>query len=147
MMLRRSFLAILAICFFATGSALADGKPHRLALQISDDSKQKMHTVLNVAANVSRYYSAKGEEVEIEIIAFNKGLHMLRPDTSPVGKRIKGFSKSMTNVSFKACGNTMKGMSKKEGKMPKVFEFAEVVPAGVIQLMDRDAQGWTIIRP
>jgi hypothetical protein len=79
-MLRRSFLAILAICFFATGSALAAGKPHRLALQISDDSKQKMNTVLNVAANVSRYYSAKGEEVEIEIIAFVCGSGLILTD-------------------------------------------------------------------
>jgi len=148
MMFRRSFLAIFAILFFGAGPALADGtKPHRLALQISDDSPQKMNTVLSVAANVSRYYSGQGEEVEIEIIAFNKGLHMLRPDTSPVAKRITSFAQSMTNVKFMACGNTMKGMAKKEGKLPPIYKFAKVVPAGVISLMERDQAGWTIIRP
>jgi intracellular sulfur oxidation DsrE/DsrF family protein len=126
---------------------MAAEKVHRLALQISDDSPQKMNTVLNVAANISRYYSAKGEEIEVEIIAFNKGLHMLRTDTSPVKKRISNFAKSMTNVSFKACGNTIKGMTKKEGKMPQIFAFAEVVPAGVVQLIERNEAGWTIIRP
>ena len=147
MMLRRSFLAILALCFFATGSALAAGKTHRLVLQISDDSAQKMNTVLNVATNASRYYSSKGEELEIEIIAFNKGLHMLRKDTSPVAKRIKNFAPGMVNVSFKACGVTMKGMTKKEGKKPELFEFAEVIPAGVVRIIERDEDGWTVVRP
>ncbi len=146
-MYRQSFLAILAVCFLIASPVLAGDKVHHLALQISDDSAQKMNTVLNVAANISRYYSGKGEEVEIEIIAFNKGLHMLRTDTSPVKKRIGNFSQSMTNVSFKACGNTMKGMAKKEGKKPELFAFADVVPAGVVRLIERDEAGWTIVRP
>ena len=146
-MFRRVFLTILATCFLAVSPVLAAEKVHRLALQISDDSAQKMNTVLNVAANISRYYSAKGEEIEIEIVAFNKGLHMLRADTSPVKKRISNFAQSMTNVSFMACGNTMKGMAKKEGKTPELFAFSEVVPAGVVRLMERDEAGWTIVRP
>ena len=57
---------------------------HRLALQISDNDPAKMNAVLNVAANVSKYYSDKGDEVEIQIVAFNAGLNMLRQDKSPV---------------------------------------------------------------
>src|SRR5881392_3721992 len=91
-------IPLLAL-FFAL-PAFADG-PHRLALQISDNDADKMNAVLNVAANVSKYYSGKGEEVEIQIVAFNAGLHMLRTDTSPVGPRIASFAKGMPNVSFK----------------------------------------------
>jgi len=57
-----------------------------------------MNGVLNVAANVSRYYDERGHEVEIEIVAFNAGMHMLREDTSPVKERIANFRKSMPNV-------------------------------------------------
>lgn len=146
-MFGRAVMTLLAVCFLAAGPALSSEKIHRLALQISDDSAQKMNTVLNVAANISRYYSEKGEEIEIEIVAFNKGLHMLRSDTSPVKKRIGNFAQSMTNVSFMACGNTMKGMAKKEGKKPELFEFAQVIPAGVVRLIERDEEGWTIVRP
>ena len=74
-----------------------------------------MNAVLNVAANVSKYYSDKGDEVEIQIVAFNAGLHMLREDTSPVKERIANFRKSMSNVAFKACGNTMDTMERNEG--------------------------------
>ncbi len=144
-------LAVLASLALATPDMAAraeeGAKIHRLALQISDSDKQKMNTVLNVAANVSRHYSARGEKVEIQVVAFNRGLHMLRDDTSPVKTRLQSFTESMPNVSFKACGNTHAAMTRKEGAPPKLFEFAEMVPAGVVRLMELDEQGWTIVRP
>ena len=81
-----AFAIVGLVCLPAIGHAAGD--VYKLALQISDNDKQKMNTVLNVAANVSRYYSDKGDEVQIEIVAFNAGLHMLRADTSPVRERV-----------------------------------------------------------
>jgi uncharacterized protein len=128
-------------------AAWAETKSHRLALQISDNSPDKMNAVLNVAANVSRYYSDKGEEVEIEIVAFNAGLHMLRSDTSPVKERMTSFRKSMTNVSFKACGNTMAAMERNEGHKVVLLPDIDVVDAGVTRLIELSEKGWTIVRP
>jgi len=151
-MLARS-VAKLSVAMFlivmVAAPVKADDGVHRLALQISDDDPQKMMTVLNVASNVSRHYSSAGEEVEIRIIAFNKGLHMLRTDTAPekVMKRVMGFGQSMPNVSFSACGNTITAMSKKEGKNPPLVEHAETVPAGVVTLIELNEAGWTIVRP
>lgn len=148
----RFFLLVLALSAFGAagfGSAslsAAEGQ-HKLVLQISDNDPQKMNTVLNVAANVSRLYSERGEEVDIKIVAFNQGLHMLRSDTSPVLKRISNFSKSMTNVKFHACGNTQAAMAKKSGKDVPILEFAEIVPAGVVTIIELDEQGYTVVRP
>ncbi len=139
---------LAAIAFTAvTIPGHAAGQPHKLALQISDNDKAKMNTVLNVAANVSRYYSDKGEEVEIEIVAFNAGLHMLRADTTPVATRLKSFSQGMPNVTFRACENTLDAMTKKEGKKPPLVSNAKIVPAGVVQLIELNEKGWTIVRP
>lgn len=132
--------------FLAT-AAMADHKTHRLALQVSDNTPEKMNAALNVAANVSRHYDVRGEEVEIEIIAFNAGLHMLRADTSPVKERIDNFRKSMTNVSFKACGNTMDTMAKNEGHPITLLPDIDIVPAGATRLIELSEHGWTIIRP
>ena len=119
--------AILAVLAAAPGLAR---EPHKLSLQISDNDPDKMNAVLNVAANVSKYYTDKGEEVEIQVVAFNAGLHMLRDDTSPVKPRLKSFGESMPNVSFKACENTRQGMAKREGKLPPIVSEAEMVPSG-----------------
>jgi hypothetical protein len=120
---------------------------HKLALQISDNDPAKMNAVLNVAANVSKYYTDKGDEVEIQIVAFNAGLNMLRADKSPVLERLKSFKQGMQNVTFDACENTLEAMTRNEGKEPPLVENATRVPAGVVTLMELGAKGWTIIRP
>ena len=148
-MMLRSLQYVLLIVFLAVpmaGAQAAEGI-HQLALQISDNDEAKMNTVLNVAANVSRYYSGLGEEVQIEIVAFNAGLHMLREDTSPVKDRLTSFSESMPNVIFQACNNTLQGMTKKEGKTPPLVPSAHIVPAGVVRLIELNETGWTIVRP
>src|SRR5947207_2320038 len=142
----RIFRLIPLLALFFALPAVAEG-PHRLALQISDNDGDKMNAVLNVAANVSKYYSDKGEEVEIQIVAFNGGLHMLRTDTSPVQPRLASFAKGMPNVSFKACQNTIDSMAKREGKTVPVIETAEHVEAGVVTLIELGEKSWTIVRP
>src|ERR1043165_9872072 len=120
-------IPLLVLLFVAP--AYAEG-PHRLAPQISDNDTEKMNAVLNVAANVSKYYSDKGEEVEIQIVAFNAGLHMLREDTSPVKPRLSSFAKGTPNVSFKACQNTIDSMAKRENKAIPIIQGAEHVTDG-----------------
>jgi len=141
--------AVLALClaaFLAIPAFAGDGV-HKLVLQISDNDPQKMNTVLNVAANVAQYYTSQGDEIDIKIVAFNQGLNMLRSDTSPVADRMKSFSESMPSVEFQACNNTRQAMEKKSGKPVPIFDFAKVVPAGVVSIMELDEQGYTVVRP
>ena len=142
----RALFAALLLLPLAVAPASAVEK-HRLALQISDNDPVKMNAVLNVAANVSKYYSDKGDEVEIQIVAFNAGLHMLRDDTSPVKPRLKSFKQGMPNVSFMACENTLEAMTRTEGKEPPLVENASRVKAGVVTLIELGEKGWTIVRP
>jgi intracellular sulfur oxidation DsrE/DsrF family protein len=144
-MLRALFAAFLMLPL-AAGTASAAAK-HKLAIQISDNDPHKMNTVLNVAANVSKYYSAKGEEIDIQIVAFNAGLYMLRQDKSPVLTRLKSFEQGMPNVEFIACQNTLDSMARKEGKTPPLVKNATPVKAGVVRLIELSEQGWTIVRP
>ena len=144
-LLRTLFAAFLLLPLaFAPAGAM---EKHRLALQISDNDPDKMNAVLNVAANVSKYYSDQADEIEIQIVAFNAGLHMLREDTSPVKPRLKSFKQGMPNVTFMACENTLAAMTRQEGKEPPLVENATRVPAGVVTLIELGEKGWTIVRP
>jgi intracellular sulfur oxidation DsrE/DsrF family protein len=148
-MILRAFLVALAVAAAALPATAAD-KVHRLALQISDDTPDKMTAVLNVAANVSRHYASVGEEVEIRIVAFNAGLNMLRTDRSPVLARLKSVSESLPNVSFEACGNTRDNMARNENRKSEeipLFAEARIVQAGVVSLIELNEKGWTIVRP
>ena len=53
----------------------------------------------------------------------------------------------MPNVTFAACQNTIDSMAKKEGKEIPVVAMADHVPAGVVELIKLNEEGWTIIRP
>jgi intracellular sulfur oxidation DsrE/DsrF family protein len=125
----------------------ADDGTKRLALQISDNDPASFNKALNVATNFARRMSESGEFYEVEIVTFNAGVHMLRTDTSPVLERITSISESIPEVKFSACGNTIAGMTKKEGAAPPISEHAGVVPAGVARLMELDDEGYFVIRP
>lgn len=145
--MKKLLMSLLVGLFAFAAPAMAEEGVHKLVLQITDDNPQKMNTVLNVINNITKHYQEQGEIIEVEVVAFNKGLHMLRADTSPVAKRLKAFQQSMPDVQFSACGNTLQGMAKKEGKEPPLLEVATMVPAGVGRLMELSEAGWTIIRP
>lgn len=142
----RALLTALLLLPLAAVDAQAF-ETHKLALQISDNDAGKMNTVLNVAANVSKYYTDKGDEVEIQIVAFNAGLTMLRADKSPVLTRLKSFKQGMPNVAFIACENTLDSMTRREGKEPQLVDNAKRVKAGVVTLIELNEKGWTIVRP
>jgi len=132
------------------GSSLAFASDeHKITFHIDEKNEKKMHLVLNNTANVIKYYQNKGDEVTVEVVAYGPGLHMLRSDTSPkkVQKRIKSFEQNFENVSFRACSNTQRKMSKKAGKDVKLLSQAKMVPSGVVHLVERQEAGWSYIRP
>jgi intracellular sulfur oxidation DsrE/DsrF family protein len=120
---------------------------HRLVLQVNSDEPEVMTLALNNAANVERHYTGLGEKVEIEIVAFGPGLHMLRDDTSPVKDRIKAMAEKTSSITFKACGNTQENMAKAENKPIRLVSQASVVKSGVVRVMELQEQGWSYVRP
>jgi intracellular sulfur oxidation DsrE/DsrF family protein len=120
---------------------------HRLILQVNTNDAAMMNLALNNAANVDQYYSDLGEPVEIEVVTFGPGLHMLRDDTSPVKDRIKSMAESRPSVTFKACGNTRENMAKTENKTIPLVSQATVVKSGVVRVIELQEQGWSYVRP
>jgi hypothetical protein len=81
-------IALMSMSLASSGHA-ADGKTHHIAIQIDQNDPQVMNMVLNNATNVIEYYRTRNEDVDLDIVAYGPGLHMLRADTSPVQDRIK----------------------------------------------------------
>ena len=130
-------------------SAQPSAKAHRLAIQVDQNDPAVMNLALNNATNVIEYYRAKGEDVDVDVVTYGPGLHMLRTDTSPVLDRIKSLKDSAfpSKIQFSACGNTKEGMEKKEGHPITVLSEAVIVPSGVVRLMELQEKGWSYVRP
>ncbi|MES2031598.1 MAG: DsrE family protein [Pseudomonadota bacterium] len=140
--------AILFALISSSGHA-ADAKEHRVAIQVDQNDPAVMNLALNNATNVMEFYKAKGEDVQVEIVTYGPGLHMLRDDTSPVKDRIKQIVDASfpSNIKFSACGNTKEGMEKREGKAISVVSEASVVPSGAVRLIELQEAGWSYLKP
>jgi uncharacterized protein len=139
-MRKRSPLAAMA-------RSTANPKAHHLILQVNTNEAAAMNLALNNATNVTQHFKALGEKVEIEVITFGPGLHMLRDDTSPVKARIEQMALSTPEVSFKACGNTQEKMHNAENKEIPIIPQAKVVNSGVVRVMELQEKGWAYVKP
>ena len=131
----------------AMARATPESMAHRLILQVNTNDPAAMNLALNNATNVAQYYKDLGEKVNIEVVTFGPGLHMLRDDTSPVKARIEEMTLSTPEVSFKACGNTQERMHKAENKDIAIVPQAEVVKSGVVRVMELQEKGWSYVKP
>jgi len=144
---RLATIALMSMAF--ASAALAESKPHRVTIQVDQNDPQVMNLALNNVNAVIEYYRGKNQDVDIDVVAYGPGLHMLRADTSPVQDRIKHFKDLAFpgKIQFSACNNTKQGMEKAEGHAISILPEATVVPFGVVHVMELQEQGWSYVKP
>ena len=146
---RRRFVALapaLAITALAWPLPMRAADPpavtatrNRIVIQVSDADPKKWALALNNAKNVQTDLG-KGQ-VDIEIVAYGPGIGMLKMD-SEVATRIGEAIGD--GVSVVACENTMTNQKlSKDDMLPKIG----YVKAGVVEIMQRQQQGYAYLRP
>ncbi|MEO9163867.1 MAG: DsrE family protein [Casimicrobiaceae bacterium] len=136
-----SLCALVGLGSLAAPAAAADttATPHnRVVVQVSDNDPAKWNLALN---NVRNLQSDLGANVEIEIVAYGPGIGMLKGE-SVVGSRI-GEALG-TGVKVSACENTMRGQKLTK---PDMLNGIGYVPAGVVEIVQKQQQGWAYLRP
>lgn len=133
--------ALLALCL-SGGCATVDpaaGAKNRVVIQVSDNDPAKWNLALNNARNLQSDLGAAN--VQIEIVAYGPGLNMVKSG-SAVASRID--ESVLGGMNIIACENTMVNTKvTKEQILPGV----NYVGAGVVQIMRRQQQGWSYLRP
>jgi len=119
-------------------TALADGKA-RMVIQVSESNPATWNLALNNARNIQNDIGK--DKVELEIVAFGPGINMLKADAE-VANRVTEAAES--GIRVLACQNTMRNQ-----KLSKEDMNAQVgyVPAGVVEIMQRQLQGYAYLRP
>src|SRR5438094_5806653 len=112
---------------------------NKVVVQVSDADPAKWSLALNNVRNLQADLGAKN--VDIEIVAYGPGIGMLKTD-SVVGNRIGEALGA--GVKIVACENTMRGQKLNR---PDMLEGIGYVKAGVVEIMQRQQQGWTYLRP
>lgn len=139
---------VLALVLACASASYAAGPPvagatmarkSQLVIQVSDADPAKWNLALNNASNVQKDLGAAN--VELEIVAYGPGIGMLKAE-SVAGNRVNEAVAS--GVKVVACENTMQAQ-----KLAKSDMLASVgyVSAGVVELMQKQQEGWAYIRP
>lgn len=111
----------------------------KVVFQVSDADPKKWNLVLNNAKNVQDGLGAGN--VDVEIVVYGPGIGMLKFD-STVASRIDQAKDD--GVKIVACENTMQNLNLTRNDMLSSIGY---VPAGVIELMQKQKDGYAYIRP
>jgi len=112
---------------------------HKVVFQVSDADPKKWNLTLNNVKNIQQDLG-KGN-ADIEVVAYGPGIGMLKMD-SEVGTRVAEALGS--GVRVVACVNTMTNQKlTKDDMLPNIG----YVKAGVVELMEKQQQGYAYIRP
>lgn len=111
----------------------------RVVIQVSDADPAKWNLALNNAKNIQTDLGPAN--VDVEVVTYGPGIDMLKLDSVAAG-RIADATKA--GVSVVACENTMRNQKLTKSDMLNGISY---VPAGVVEIMSRQQQGWAYIRP
>lgn len=120
----------------STGSS---GSREKVVMQVSDNDPAKWNLALNNAKNVQQMIGA--DKVEVEIVVYGPGVNMLKMDSAVAGRVDEAKN---ANVKVVACENTMKSLKLTRDDM---LPNTSYVPAGVVELMKKQKEGYAYIRP
>jgi intracellular sulfur oxidation DsrE/DsrF family protein len=131
----------LVVCVAVPVQSSAEAVPqrNRIVIQVSDGDAAKWNLALNNARNLQADLGAAN--VEIEIVAYGPGLGMLKRDSAVATRVDEALS---SGVKVVACENTMRAQKLTQ---PDMLASIGYVGAGVVEIMQRQQQGWSYLRP
>jgi intracellular sulfur oxidation DsrE/DsrF family protein len=127
-----------ATCVAADRAAVADAR-QKVIFQVSDNDPAKWSLALNNVRNIQQDLGK--DNVEIEVVAYGPGLNMLKLE-SAVSARV-GDALAQ-GVKIVACENTMTNNKVTKADLLPNLGY---VKAGVVELMVKQQQGYSYIRP
>ena len=118
-----------------------------MVIQVSREDAEGMNLALGNAVNAAKIYDAKGEQFQVEIVAYGPGITMFREDKSPVKDRLAETKKAIPGIVYSMCGNAKAAAEKREGHEVTPIAGVGVVPAGIVRVAELEEQGYVYIRP
>lgn len=135
----RFLLAAALLGAALAGPALAQDKPQRLLIQISDENPKVWGLALANARNVR--HDLGPDKVQIEIVVYGPAIRMLEAESDWRDRVTQVLDEGIRVI---ACENTMATLGLKRDDMLGGVDF---VKTGLAHVMKRELEGWAYARP
>lgn len=117
----------------------AAAEPMKVVVQVSDDDPRTWNLALN---NLRNLQSALGaQNLVAELVAYGPGIGMLQRDSSVQARIAQALG---DGVHVMACENTMRG---RKLAPPDMIPGIGYVPSGVVEIVERERDGYAYLRP
>ena len=110
----------------------------KVVIQVSDSDPATWSLALN---NVKNFQAATKGQAKIEVVAYGPGIGMLTADSELANRVTEAVD---SGVKVAACGNTMKAKNLTKADMNSKVD---IVPGGVVEIVTREMEGYSYIRP
>ena len=140
-------MALLILILSFSVQAENDDKPfaeQHVILQVSDADPEKYTATLDISNNLIKHYQGP-DFIDIEVIAFGKGVEIFFSGDNPNSSRISSLMDN--GVKFFVCLNTIDSIQRRTGKRPGLLEGVVGVQTGVAFMLDEIQAGYTHIHP
>lgn len=134
-----TFPALAADQKVGAGKTTPAGVKNRMAIQINEGDAAKWNTVLGNIHNIQNELGK--QNVTIAVITIGPGLGMLLADSLAANRVQEAMA---DGVEFLACGNSVKAQNIDPDDL---VAGTKVTTSGYVELMKRQQQGWTYLRP
>ncbi len=135
----RFLLAAALLGAALAGPALAQERPQRLLIQISDENPKVWGLALSNARNVR--HDLGPDKVQLEIVVYGPAIRMLEAESDWRDRVTQVIDEGIRVI---ACENTMASMKLNRDDMLGGVEF---VKTGLAHVMRRQLEGWAYARP
>jgi intracellular sulfur oxidation DsrE/DsrF family protein len=115
-------------------------KQYRVIFHLDEPSKGRADQVLTNIANLLDDLGP--ESVDVELLANGGGVRALVRESEGLAGQVETLSRR--GVHFVACQHSLDHLSMSREDL---LDLVDVVPAGVSELVRKQAEGWAYIRP
>lgn len=140
-------IAVTFLVAAQAGFSQPAAKPHRLLLQVSDEDQVRYDLAIGMALAAKRYFDSKGEQVQIEIVTYGRGITMFMSDTSPVKDRLEELRRTVPGIALSMDANAKALAERREGHELTPLPGVQIVPTAIATIMQRQEEGYTYVRP
>jgi len=131
-------LAFFTMFLFTTSVIMAQSASYKIVYDLNSGDTSVQSTVLRQFNNVLK----AAPDAQLEVVCHGKAIYMLVSSKQNFAESISAL-KATGHVSFKVCANSMKRF---EVDKSELLPTADVVPVAVLELSQKQMEGWSYIK-
>lgn len=135
--MKRIFIALFLLS--SSVAAVAQTKSHRLVYDLNSSDTAVQGTVLRQFNNVL----TADPNAQLELVCHGQAIYMFVNGKSAFEERANALKKK-GKVAFKVCNNSMKRYNVDKSEI--ITSLADIVPVAVLELSDRQMDGWSYVK-